>query len=194
MNKKLILASGSPRRKELLEKAGFLFEVVVSEYEEDMTLQLSPTELVKHLSYGKAETVANTHPDAIVLSADTIVVLDGTVLGKPHTGERAKEMLRMLSGKQHSVWTGFTIILKSEEKSISRAVESKVIFKDLSDKEIEEYIATGEPLEKAGAYAIQMLGQKFVEKTDGDIPNIIGLPIDEVQQELRKNFGFSPNT
>ena len=190
MNKKIILASGSPRRKELLEKAGVSFEVVVSEYEEDMTLPLPPDELVKYLSHEKAETVAKTHTDAIVISADTIVVYGDIVLGKPHTEERAREMLRLLSGKQHSVFTGFTIILEDEKKTISRAVESKVFFKNLSDEEINEYIATGEPLEKAGAYAVQMLGQKFVEKIEGDIPNIIGLPITEVIKELQENFGF----
>ena len=190
MNRKIILASGSPRRKELLEKAGVSFEVVVSEYEEDMTLPLSPDELVRYLSCGKAETVAKTHTDAIIISADTIVVYGDTVLGKPHTSLRAQEMLRLLSGKQHSVFTGFTIILEDEKKTISRAVESKVFFKNLSDEEINEYIATGEPLEKAGAYAVQMLGQKFIQKIEGDIPNIIGLPITEVIKELQKNFGF----
>ena len=190
MKRKLILASQSPRRKELLQKAGLSFDVVISEYEEDMTLPLSPGELVKHLSRGKGETVAKMHPDSVVLSADTIVVLGDTVLGKPHTPVRAKEMLRLLSGKQHSVWTGFAIILEEEKKSVSRAVESKVIFRNLSDAEIDEYVATGEPLEKAGAYAVQMLGQKLVAKIDGDISCIIGLPVDEVVKELRENFGF----
>lgn len=190
MNKKIILASGSPRRKELLEKAGVSFEVVVSEYEEDMTLPLPPDGLVKHLSRGKAETVAKTHTDAIIISADTIVVYGDTVLGKPHTSRRAREMLRLLSGKQHSVFTGFTIILENEKKTISRAVESKVFFKNLSDEEINEYVATGEPLEKAGAYAVQMLGQKFIQKIEGDITNIIGLPINEVIKELQENFNF----
>jgi len=192
MNKKIILASGSPRRKELLEKAGISFEVLVSEYEEDMTLPLSPGELVKYLSRGKAETVAKKHTGAIIISADTIVVYRDTVLGKPHTENRAREMLRLLSGKQHSVFTGFTIILKDEEKIISRAVESKVFFKTLSEEEINEYILTGEPLEKAGAYAVQMLGQKFIQKIEGDIPNIIGLPITEILKELQENFDFIP--
>jgi septum formation protein len=192
MNKKIILASGSPRRKELLEKAGISFEVLVSEYEEDMTLPLSPGELVKYLSRGKAETVAKKHTGAIIISADTIVVYRDIVLGKPHTENRAREMLRLLSGKQHSVFTGFTIILKDEEKIISRAVESKVFFKTLSEEEINEYILTGEPLEKAGAYAVQMLGQKFIQKIEGDIPNIIGLPITEILKELQENFDFIP--
>jgi septum formation protein len=155
-----------------------------------MTLPLAPRELVKHLSLGKAETVAQSHTNAIIISADTIVVYGDTVLGKPHTRERAREMLRLLSGKQHSVFTGFTIILKDEEKTISRAVESRVFFKTLSDEEINEYVATGEPLEKAGAYAVQMLGQKFVEKIEGNIDNIIGLPVTEVLKELKENFDF----
>jgi septum formation protein len=190
MKRKLILASGSPRRKELLSKIGIPFEIIVSDYEEDMTLPFSPDELVKHLSRGKAESVAKMHRDAVVLSADTIVAYGATVLGKPHTPERTREMLRLLSGKPHSVFTGFTVILEEEGKNISRAVETKVYFKTLSDKDIEEYIATGEPLEKAGAYAVQLIGQKFIEKVEGDISNVIGLPVDDVEKILREEFGF----
>lgn len=190
MKRKLILASGSLRRKELLEKAGLHFDVIVSDYEEDMTLPLSPGELVKHLSRGKAEAVAKEHKDAIVLSADTIVAYDSQILGKPHTEEKAEKMLQLLSGKQHSVFTGFTIMLLEENKIISRAVETKVYFNRLSDAEIKKYVATGDPLEKAGAYAIQKIGDTFVEKIEGDYNNVVGLPIDDVLVVLCYDFGL----
>jgi septum formation protein len=190
MKRKLILASGSLRRKELLEKAGLHFEIIISDYEEDMALPLSPDELVKHLSRGKAETVAKEHKDAIVLSADTIVAYDSQILGKPHTEEKAEKMLQLLSGKQHSVFTGFTVMLLEENKIISRAIETKVYFNRLSDDEIKKYVATGDPLEKAGAYAIQKIGEAFVEKIEGDYNNVVGLPIDDVLAVLRGDFGL----
>jgi len=155
MNRKIILASSSPRRRELLEKASLVFDVVSSSYEEDMTLPLSPRELVIKLSRGKAEDVAKNQKDAIVIGADLIVACGGKVLGKPHTKEKAKEMLLMLSGNTHSVWTGLTVIDIEGGKTISEAIEVKVTFKRLSEKEIDDYVKTGEPLDKAGAYAIQ---------------------------------------
>ncbi len=188
--KKLILASGSPRRKEFLDKAGLTFEIITSDYVEDMTLSLPPTELVKFLSHGKALPVAKDHPEATVLSADTIVVCNGAILGKPHTEENARKMLRHLSGTEHSVFTGFTVIHIEDNKSHLQAVETKILFKELSDEEIDEYIATGDPLDKAGAYAIQKVGDKFVEKIDGSFSNVVGLPIEEVLAVLRDQFGF----
>jgi septum formation protein len=190
MSKKLILASGSPRRKELLERAGLSFDVIPSGYEEDMNLALPPIELVKHLSRGKAEEVAKRHLNAVVLSADTIVAYGDLVLGKPHTPERAKEMLQLLSGKAHSVFTGYTIIRGKDNKVVSRAVETKVYCKELSEREIDEYIETGDPLDKAGAYAIQKFGATVVEKIEGDYDNVVGLPVGEVIKVLRDEFGF----
>ena len=185
MKKNLILASASPRRRELLEKAGLQFIVVASNYEEDMTLRLSPPELVKFLSQGKAEAVRAAHPNSLILAADTIVVLGNQILGKPHTPERAKEMLTALSGTNHSIITGFTVLDSGSGKSISDAVETKVMFKKLSERQIDEYIATGEPLDKAGAYAIQLGGARFVERMEGDYANAIGLPVTEVLQALK---------
>lgn len=183
--RKIILASTSPRRKELLEKIGLIFDIVPSNYEEDMTLPLPPDELVKFLSKRKAESVAQNYDDALIIGADTIVYLDGHVFGKPYTPERAKEMLKMLSGNQHSVFTGFTIIDTKSKKIISETIEEKIKFKDLSDKEINEYIATKEPLTRAGAYAIQTVGKTFIENDVGDYDGIVGLPIDSLIKKLK---------
>jgi septum formation protein len=190
MTKKIILASGSPRRKELLEKAGIVFEVMKSEYEEDMTLSLEPKKLAEHLSLGKAEDVAKKITEGIIISADTFISYEGKIMGKPHTPERAKEMLLSLSGRSHSVITGFTIIDVESGKNISRAVETLIFFKELTEKEIDVYVATGNPLDKAGAYAIQVIGEKWVEKIEGDFNNVVGLPLNDVLETL-KDFGIN---
>jgi septum formation protein len=184
--KRLILASTSPRRKELLASTGLEFEAVPSEYEEDMTLPMEPHELAKYLSRGKAEAVAKTHKNAIVIGADTFVVYDGGVLGKPHTPEKAKEMLQRLNGTVHSIITGLTVIDSDTSKSVSQAIEAKIYFRDLSEKEIDDYIATGEPLDKAGAYAVQGLGKSLIEKTEGDYNAIVGLPTDVLLEVLKE--------
>lgn len=188
--RKIILASTSPRRKELLEKVGLIFDVIPSNYEEDMTLPLPPDELVKFLSKGKAENVAQNYDNALIIGADTIVYLNGHVLGKPHTPERAKEMLKMLSGNEHSVFTGFTVIDTKGKKIISEAIEEKIKFRDLSDKEIDEYIATKEPLTRAGAYAIQTVGKTFIKNPVGDYDGIVGLPVDSLIKVLKSSFGI----
>ena len=188
---KIILASGSPRRKELLGKIGIPFVVEVSDYEEDMNLKLKPLELAKALSAGKAEAVAERHKgeDAIIIGADTFVVLDNKILGKPHTPEKAKEMIREMSGRAHLVITGFTIIDTKSGKKVSKEVESKVYFRKLTDEEIDAYVRTGEPLDKAGAYAIQEAGSVLIERTEGDYTNIVGLPLPALIEELKK-FGI----
>lgn len=190
MERKIILASTSPRRIELLTKAGVVFEAVPSDYEEDMTLPLEPKELAKFLSRGKAEAVAKNYKDAIVIGGDTFISFQGKILGKPHTEERAREMLNMLSGHTHSVISGFTIIDTKSRKEVAGAVESFITFKKLSSEEINEYIGTGEPLNRAGAYAIQTIGDKFVEKFEGDYDSVVGLPISPVLEGL-KELGFS---
>lgn len=184
--KKIILASTSPRRKELLEKAGLVFKIVPSDYEEDMTLDLIPSELAKFLSRGKAETVAKNFKDAIIISADTFVSIDNKILGKPHTEERAKITLRTLSGKTHSVFTGFTIIDTKNNKVVSKAIETKVTFKELSDEIIDDYIKNGNPLKYAGSYTLNDVTDKFIEKIEGDHNNIIGLPVDAVTETLKE--------
>ncbi|MBT9143036.1 MAG: Septum formation protein Maf [Dehalococcoidia bacterium] len=186
--KKIILASTSPRRQELLARTGLVFEVVASNYEEDMTLPLEPHELAKQLSKGKAVAVAQKYNNAIIISADTFIVFADKILGKPHTPEKAKETLTALRGNTHLVITGFTILDTASNKSISRTVETKVHFRTLTDEEIEQYIATGEPLDKAGAYGIQGMGSELVDKIEGSYSNIVGLPIEEIMIAL-KEFG-----
>lgn len=189
--KKLILASSSLTRKNILIETGLDFEIDPSDYEEDMTLSMSPKELVIHLSKGKAEDVAKRHKEAVVLGADTVIFFKDNVLGKPRTPEKAKEMLKMLSGKQHSAITGFTMIDTKNNNTISKAVETKVFFRELSEKEIDNYITTGEPLNKAGAYAILELGGKFVEKIEGSRTNVAGLPMEEVTETLREYISLN---
>ena len=182
--KQVILASTSPRRKEILSKTKLAFTTEESDYEEDMSLDLPPEELAKTLSSGKAEAVAKRHDDAIIIGADTFIAFEGKVLGKPNTPEKAKEMLESLSGKSHSVFTGFTIIDCANQKKVSKAIETKVYFKNLSDKEIQDYVDSGEPINRSGAYAIQELGALLVEKIEGDFFNVMGLPLSALSDTL----------
>jgi septum formation protein len=188
--KKIVLASASPGRKGLLLQIGLDFKVDPSNYQEDMSLDMEPAELAMHLSLGKAKEVAKRHKDAIIIAADTFCVLGEEILGKPHTKENAKIMLGKLNGKMHLVITGFTIIDTGTGKQISKSVESKVFFADISEKDIDDYVALGEPLTKAGAYAMQHRGGIFVKKIEGDYFNIVGLPMRPVVEEL-KNFGIN---
>lgn len=184
--KKIILASTSPKRKELLGKTGLTFEVIPSTYEEDMTLDLNPEELAKFLSKGKAEDVAKKIDNAIIISADTFVSFNNKIIGKPYTKTKAYSILRTLSGNTHSVFTGFTIIDTMENKVISKVIETKVTFKNLSDEVINNYIKTGNPLRYAGSYTLDDITDKFIEKIEGDHSNVIGLPIDAVIKTLKE--------
>ncbi len=186
--KNIILASGSPRRKELLEKIGLKFTVDVPDIEEDITTSSSPAELVKELSKRKAESIAKQHPNSIIIAADTIGVLRGKIIGKPHTAGQAKKMLKSLSGGSHLVITGFTILDTATQKTVSKNVKTKVYFRELNKSGIEAYVATGEPLDKAGGYAIQGLGALLVDKIEGDYYNVIGLPLSSLAECL-KEFG-----
>lgn len=187
--KKIILASGSPRRKELLEQIGLKFEIDKSDYAEDMSLPMKPKELAQFLSGKKAETVAHKYTDAIIISADTFVVLGDEILGKPHTEEKAREMLKKISGKVVDVITGFTVIETASQKEISQAVDTKIFIKDLTEEEINAYVATGEPLDKAGAFGIQEKGVFLVEKIEGSYTNVVGLPLYELKRTL-SDFGI----
>ncbi len=184
--KKIILASSSPRRKQLLEMIGLQFDVVPSDYEEDMSLKLEPAELAKHLSLKKGETVAKKFPHALIISADTFVLLNGRLFGKAKNAEHAKKMLKELSGKPHLVITGFAIIDTDNKRTVNKHVSTKVWVKDLSDEEIEWYIETGEPIGAAGAYFIQNKGSILIEKIEGDYFNIVGMPIFSLYHELQK--------
>lgn len=189
----IILASKSPRRKELIRKLGIKFKVVPSDYKEDMNLKLKPEELARFLSLNKAKSVAQKHKDAIIIAADTFIVLKGKLLGKPHKEIKAKEMLRELSGKSHFIITGFTIIDSKNNKIVSKTVRTKVYVKKLTSKDIDTYVKSKEPLDKAGAYAIQGLGKSIIKKIEGDYFNVVGLPIYALAENLRK-FGTKTNT
>ncbi len=186
----LILASASPRRREILTEAGLKFTVKPSPYEEEFFDRLSPEVLALTLSAHKAAPVARDHPEAVVLAADTMVVLDDVVMGKPENEAHATQMLSALSGHTHMVVTGFTVQCEAEGKTVSQAVSTSVKFKDLTQEEIAAYVATGEPLDKAGAYGIQGKGTSLVEGIEGDYLNVVGLPLDTLIPVL-KEFGIS---
>lgn len=186
--KTIILASASPRKKELMKQIGLKFKVVPSKYEESLDSGLDPHELAQRLSLEKANSVARIQPDALVIAADTLGVLNGKVLGKPHTESEARKMLAMLSGKAHSVITGFTIMDAATNKSLTRTVETRVYLRKLTSGEIDAYVKSGEPLDKAGGYAIQGLGAVIVEKIEGDYFNVVGLPLRALAESL-KEFG-----
>lgn len=187
--RKIILASASPRRRDILKNAGLDFRVDAGDYEEDLSLKLKPHELAKFLSHEKAKAVAARHKDTLIIAADTFILYKSNILGKPHTNAEAKRMLTILNNKTHSVITGFTILDTATKKKISKSVETKVTFKKLTANEIVSYIKTGEPLDKAGAYAIQGLGALLVKKIDGDYFNVIGLPLSALADCLKK-FGI----
>lgn len=178
----LVLASKSPRRKELLSLITTDFIVKSAEVDETLPQGISPEEAVLYLSKIKAEPLKNERDT--VIGADTIVVLDGKILGKPHNDEEAFAMLRALSGREHSVFTGVTVISPEGEKSFFR--ETKVKFCELSDDEINDYIATGECRDKAGAYGIQGYGSVFVESICGDYFNVVGLPVSALYRALKQ--------
>ena len=187
--RKIILASASPWRRKILENAGISFTVEASGYREDMNLGLSPPALAKKLALGKALAVARRHKDAIVIGADTFAVFKGKILGKPKTPKLAIEMLRSLSGTTHSLITGFAIVDLKMKRQITKAVDTKVTFKELSSREISGYVKTGEPLRVAGGYAIQGGGAKLIKGIKGDYDNVVGLPLKELLVQLGK-FGM----
>lgn len=189
--KKIILASGSPRRKELLDQMGIAYEVIVSDIDEDAVGDMSPPELVQVLANMKAKAVVNDLPDsqkdAIVIGADTIVVLDHQILGKPNDALDAEKMLSLLSGKMHIVYTGVSVVNSTDHKEETFVQSSKIYMKHMSKEEIKDYVLTKEPLDKAGSYGIQGKGGVFVEKIEGDYFSVMGLPIAKLYESL-KNF------
>jgi len=188
--KKLILASASPRRRELLQKIGLKFEVDASNCAEEIDPALLPEELVCRISAAKAKAVASRHKNAVIIAADTIGVIGKKLLGKPHTAAEARKMLGQISGKAHLVITGLTVLNTATDKIITKTVTTKVYIKKLTRAEIDAYVATGEPLDKAGAYGIQGLGAVIVEKIEGDYYNVVGLPLFTLTEVL-KEFGIS---
>lgn len=185
MMRKLVLASGSPRRSELLANANLSFEVVVSEVDEQVDPNLAPAEIVQSLALQKAEDVAKRlSGDVVVLGADTIVTLNNQILGKPKGEAEARNMLQQLSGKEHFVYTGVAIV--SNTKTQTFYEKTSVQFWQLTEHEIDNYISSGEPFDKAGAYGIQKLGSTLVKRIEGDYFTVVGLPISRTVRELKK--------
>jgi septum formation protein len=180
----IILASSSPRRAKLLKDAGIDFIVEASDIEEVIDENLEPKDIVIDLAKQKAQAISSKHPDDVVIAADTIVVFNHEILGKPKDEAHAYEMLKMLSAEQHQVYTG--VAIQKGEKIHSFYTKSDVFIKQLTDLEIKEYIKTKEPLDKAGAYGIQGLGAKLVESYQGDFFTIVGLPLKDVIAALNK--------
>jgi septum formation protein len=198
----LVLASASPRRHELLRNAGISFAVQVADVNETPLPGEGARECAERLAREKALKVWRARPQDVVLGADTVVVVDGTILGKPADGDDATRMLRMLSGREHHVITGVCLVgPKSRgQGSEARGHESKhsdhvrtgsettvVTMSEISDKEIVDYVATGEPMDKAGAYAIQGIASRWIPRIEGDYSNVVGLPVALVYRMLRKD-------
>lgn len=180
----LILASGSPRRRELLSQIGVAYMVNPSTYKEESPKKKDPGKYVLAQAVAKAKDVSAKYPGQWVLGADTVVALDGEILGKPKHEKDAIRMLHELSDHKHSVFTGVALV--NGKKSYTKIVETKVWFRKLKDTEIEKYVQSGDPLDKAGAYGIQGKAAIFVEKINGSYTNVVGLPLAQVYSLLQK--------
>ena len=187
--RRIILASESPRRKELLKNISIDAAVEPAAVDESLFGHLDAREMARELSRQKAAAVAGRYQNAVIIAADTVGILGSEVLGKPHTPAQAKKMLQSLSGTSHTVVTAYTINDTSTGKTVTETVETTVYFKKLDAGEIEAYVKTGEPLDKAGGYAIQGLGSLLVEKISGDYYNVVGLPLSKLAESL-KSFGI----
>jgi septum formation protein len=181
---KIILASQSPRRRYLLTRAGVKFSVIPSEFDENSIPAGEPADYVRTLAESKAREVGRRYPESWVIGADTIVVVAGRILGKPGTESEARDMLQRLSGRRHQVLTGWCVCRLASETFFADTVCTDVLFKTLTDREIEWYIRTGEPFDKAGAYAIQGIGTFLVKSINGSYTNVVGLPVCEVVEFL----------
>jgi len=183
-NHDIILASKSPRRRYLLEQAGIQFSVIPSCFDENTVTMTEPESYARKLAESKANVIAEAYPDHWVIGADTIVLLDNDILGKPRCHEEARNMLMRLSAKTHRVITGYCVRSKNRNRFFSDTISTDVCFKSLSAAEIEWYIQSGEPFGKAGAYAIQGLGTFLVKRINGSYTNVVGLPVCEIVEYL----------
>ena len=188
---KFILASNSPRRQEIFRKLNIEFEVITSDIEEIIDNNIPPYRLACDLAYQKASSIiTHIQGDAIIIAADTIVYNNG-VFGKPHNHQAAYEMIKSLSGKTHEVITGLAIIDTNTNKEVKEYEITKVHFRKIEDEEIYKYIATGEPMDKAGGYGIQGKASLFIRKIDGDYYNVVGLPVYKLGEILKNKFDIS---
>jgi nucleoside triphosphate pyrophosphatase len=185
-NPRIVLASASPRRVELLSSAGIEFEVIPGDVSEEILTGETPEDYVERLARAKAEDVARKTGGRFFIGADTIVFCDGEIMGKPADSADAERMLNKLSGIPHEVITGFAVYDKERDGVIADTVRTRVYFKQLRDEEVRAYIATGCPFDKAGAYAIQGGAAHMVEKIEGSYTNVVGLPLCEVVETLRR--------
>ena len=191
---RFILASASPRRREILENISLDFEIIADESEEIMIEGEKPYDTVKRLAMQKAKNIAagiESGENTIVIGADTVVSIDGKILGKQNDEIEAKDMLLTLSGRINTVYTGLAVIETQSGKEVSDFVSTGVKFRNLSEKEIENYIRSGEPMDKAGAYGIQKIGGLFVESINGDYFNVVGLPLCRLGEILSEEFGIN---
>lgn len=180
----VVLASASPRRQELLRQIVDDFEVVVADVDEEALVNADPVVTARRTALAKAQAVARLRPEALVIAGDTVVAIDGEQLAKPKDEEDAFRMLRCLSGRTHKVVTGICMLSPARPANVFE-VQTKVTFRELSDAEILAYIATGEPMDKAGAYGAQGEAGKHIERIEGSLTNVIGLPVDEVRAALQ---------
>ena len=190
---KVILASQSPRRKELMDLAKIDYEVIVSDYDENVDKSLSLEEQSKEIAYGKAKDVFdNTQGNRIVIGADSLVILDGEQLGKPKDREEAVEMIKKIQGKCHTVYTSIAVLVENNEeyKEYKELHQTKVCIKSMTDEEIENYVESGEPFDKAGGYGVQTSFAVFVERVEGEYSVIVGLPLCRVYEILKENNGI----
>lgn len=186
MRRKIILASKSPRRKALLEQIGLDFEICESAYEEDMTAMKDPHELVKFLALNKARDVGRHYEDAIIIGADTFVIFKDKFIGKPKDKQDAKKILQNFSDQEHEVVTGFAIIDTKNNIEINEVGTALVKFRKLSEEEIDNYIITGEPMTRAGAYGLMERAAVLIEGVRGDFYSVVGLPLNKVHINLLK--------
>lgn len=183
-----ILASQSPRRKQLLQQIGLSFQVVKSPYEEVIPPNMPPHNVVEQLADYKARPVSAEHPEALVLAADTVVVHQRDILGKPADANHATTLLQRLSGQTHTVYTGIALVHSVTDRRIVAHEATEVTFGPLTEEEISVYVAGGSPLDKAGAYGIQDLGAAFVRRIEGDFYNVMGLPLFRLYNILKTHF------
>jgi septum formation protein len=183
----VILASASPRRKKLMKELVPSFDIIVPEIDESLSFlnHKGVKDIVHDIAFRKCQKISKDHPHDLVIAADTVVVIENEIIGKPKDKEDAYKMLKKLSGKTHYVYTAY--VISKEDKTVSNVAETEVVFNDLSDDLINRYIATGSPLDKAGAYGYQDNDQyPLVKKINGSITNVIGFPVEDIKEDLKK--------
>lgn len=183
----LILGSASPRRKLLLEELGIQFECVAADIDETVLPGELPKDLVVRLALGKATKVAERFPNRFVLGADTDVEVDGQILGKPTDAQDAKRLLNLIAGRTHTVWGGCALVHSNKGLAVSIVSRTSVTMRSISDADVECYVSTGEPMDKAGAYAVQGLGSQFIDSIAGSYPNVVGLDTPRVVALLKEH-------